>query len=130
MKAFLVAVKSAQVRKAAHLEVVRVEGALSSFLKHLKYLPTDPKKVDRFVKITVASLTEFIRVHRDGLKKLYPELYKKKGSSRDANVSYLNDIIIEGKMEVEGGWTTCVPRLPPSSTSTAPLAIADQPTVS
>ena len=72
LKAFLVAVKSAQVRKAAHLEVVRVEGALSSFLKHLKYLPTDPKKVDRFVKITVASLTEFIRVHRNGLKKLDP----------------------------------------------------------
>ena len=98
--------KSVQVRKAVHLEVVRVEGALASFFKRLKYLPTDPKNVDRFVKITAASLTEFIRVHRDGLKKLDPELYKKKGSSRDANVSYLNDIIIEGKMEVEGGWTT------------------------
>ena len=82
---------------------MRVEGALSSFLKHLKYLPTDPKKVDRFVKITVASLTEFIRVHRNGLKKLDPELYKKKGSSRDANVPCLNDIIIGDNMEVEGG---------------------------
>ena len=43
------------------------------------------------------------RLGDEFMKKLAPEMYKKKGSSRDANVPCLNDIIIGDNMEVEGG---------------------------
>ena len=95
------------------------------FLIHLKYLPPKSKSA------TAASINDFIRVHRGGLQKLDPALYHLKGTKRDELVAYLNDIIFEGFLVVEGGWITCVPRLPPSSTTpSAPLAITDKPAAS
>ena len=60
-----------------------------------------------------ASLHEFIRVHRSGLRDLDSTLYAERGSSRADLIEYLNDLIIEGKKEVKGGWVVNVPRLPP-----------------
>ena len=74
-----------------------------------------------------------MRVHRIGLQKLDPALYSNRGSSRAELINYLNDIIVEGHEEVEGGWIEYVPRLPPTrGVESGPtlLAIADRARVS
>ena len=68
-------------------------------------------------------------MHRVELKKLDPELYSNRGSARAELITYLNDIIVEGHAEVEGGWIEYVPRLPPSrgvENGATLLAIADR----
>ena len=112
-------------KKQCFLDTWSKEGTLVQFLIGLKYLPRKSKSASS------TSIHEFIRVHRGGLQKLDPVLYRSKGTKRDELVAYLNDIIFEGFLVVEGGWITCVPRLPPSSTTpSAPLAITDKPAAS
>eukprot|EP01047_Picozoa_sp_COSAG01_P064503 COSAG01_NODE_8548_length_2746_cov_3.096713_3_plen_153_part_00 len=72
------------------------EGAVEKLMHDTLYLPAT-------TKLTVASMTEFIRVHKDTLQKLDPVLFKARGSGKPHLVSYLNDII-EGKLEPPNGW--------------------------
>ena len=70
--------------------------AVEKLMRDTLYLPAT-------TKLTVASMTEFIRVHKDALQKLDPVLFKARGSEKPHLVSYLNDII-EGKLEPPNGW--------------------------
>ena len=92
------------------------------FLTQLKYVGIGQA-------ITLSSLNEFVRVHRAELKNLDPELYSNRGSSRAELITYLNDIIVEGHAEIDGGWIEYVPRLPPArcvENGATLLAIADR----
>eukprot|EP01047_Picozoa_sp_COSAG01_P036496 COSAG01_NODE_2852_length_6950_cov_12.447518_2_plen_156_part_00 len=100
-------IQDARVAKEQYMETRKREGALTDFLVGLKY-------VEQGKVISSASLNEFIRVHRSGLRDLDSTLYAKRGSNRADLIGYLNDLIIEGKNEVKGGWVVNVPRLPPT----------------
>ena len=88
--------RSQRDKNAKEATRLQVEGAVEKLMRLTLYLKSD-------CKLTSASMQDFIRVNRDGLKALDPALFARPRSGKAGLVSYLNDII-EGSLEPESGW--------------------------